>query len=93
MSLPHQRLRGKLVWVWWVLQHAVPGQQNYNMSVLLKVWNSSLSAIVLLSFSLLDLSSFSACRTSLSLHFVVRWSYGLWATYVAPFPYLKWGVS
>eukprot|EP00983_Pelagomonas_calceolata_P057457 1145070-Pelagomonas_calceolata.AAC.5 len=31
------------------------------------VWNSSLSAIILLSFLLLDLSSFSACRTSLSL--------------------------
>eukprot|EP00983_Pelagomonas_calceolata_P010229 332887-Pelagomonas_calceolata.AAC.5 len=30
-------------------------------------------------------SSFSACRTSLSLNFVVGWSYGL-CTNVAPFP-------
>eukprot|EP00983_Pelagomonas_calceolata_P123141 1160976-Pelagomonas_calceolata.AAC.4 len=36
-----------------------------------KVWNSSLSAINLLSFLLLDLSSFSGCRASLSLNFVV----------------------
>eukprot|EP00983_Pelagomonas_calceolata_P029858 934248-Pelagomonas_calceolata.AAC.1 len=31
---------------------------------------SSLSAIILLSFSFLDLSSFSACRTSLGLNFM-----------------------
>eukprot|EP00983_Pelagomonas_calceolata_P085989 1156669-Pelagomonas_calceolata.AAC.1 len=35
------------------------------------------SAIILLSFLLMDLSSFSACRTSLSLNFVVGWPYGL----------------
>eukprot|EP00983_Pelagomonas_calceolata_P052743 1142983-Pelagomonas_calceolata.AAC.3 len=40
------------------------------------VWRSSLPAIILLSFSFLDLSSFSACRASLSLDFVVGWSYG-----------------
>eukprot|EP00983_Pelagomonas_calceolata_P133377 1161960-Pelagomonas_calceolata.AAC.1 len=49
------------------------------------VWNSSLTAIILLSFSLLDLSSFSACRSSLRLNFVVGRSYGL-CTNVAPFP-------
>eukprot|EP00983_Pelagomonas_calceolata_P097867 1158289-Pelagomonas_calceolata.AAC.2 len=34
----------------------------------LQGWNSSVSAIILLSFSLLDLSSFCACRAPLSLN-------------------------
>eukprot|EP00983_Pelagomonas_calceolata_P108177 1159428-Pelagomonas_calceolata.AAC.1 len=45
--------------------------------------NSSLSAIILPSLSLLDLSSFPVCRASLSLNFVVGWSHGL-CTNVAP---------